>query len=183
MINNFLMSFTGLMEGRIWTLLTSVFSHNILLHLIMNMLVLLSFGPIVEAALGRTRFLKFYLCAGAFSSLCHALVSAFLLNDAAMPALGASGAISGVIVFFSLLFPKERIFVLGIIPLPAIWGALLFVGLDIWGLVAQSEGGGLPIGHGAHLGGALAGAVYFYYLRRNNKMKMKLEPNLQIKTS
>ena len=166
MFNNFLVSWVGLLEGRIWTLITSVFSHNILLHLLMNTLVLMSFGPVVEARLGRRRFLYFYLAAGAFSSLCHAAVSAFLLHDPSIPALGASGAISGVILFFSLLYPKEKIFLLGFIPLPALLGAFAFVGLDIWGLVEQSGGGGLPIGHGAHLGGALAGAIYFILLRK-----------------
>ncbi len=40
-------------------------------------------------------------------------------------------------------------------------GAFLFIGLDVWGLVAQSGGGGLPIGHGAHLGGAITGIIYY----------------------
>jgi membrane associated rhomboid family serine protease len=88
-------------------------------------------------------------------------VSAFLLGQPDLPALGASGAISGVVILFSLMIPQARILLLGIIPMPAIVGALLFVGLDIIGLVAQTEGGGLPIGHGAHLSGALAGAVTY----------------------
>ena len=68
---------------------------------------------------------------------------------------------------FSLMFPKERILVFGIVPVPALWGAVAFVGLDIWGLFEQKHGGGLPIGHGAHLGGALAGLLfYFGYVRR-----------------
>ena len=85
-------------------------------------------------------------------------------------ALGASGALAGVILLFSLAFPKERLYILGLIPIPAIFGALAFVGLDIWGLVAQSKGGGLPIGHGAHLGGALAGGIYFL-IRRARKRR------------
>ena len=44
-------------------------------------------------------------------------------------------------------------------------GAILFVGLDVWGVIAQAGGGGLPIGHGAHLGGALAGLIYYFVLR------------------
>ena len=48
-----------------------------------------------------------------------------------------------------------------VIPLPAILVALAFVAIDIWGVVAQIEGSGLPIGHGAHLGGAFTGIVYF----------------------
>jgi hypothetical protein len=54
-----------------------------------------------------------------------------------------------------------------VVPLPAIVGALAFIGLDVWGLIAQAEGGGLPIGHGAHLGGAFAGILYYVlFLRR-----------------
>jgi membrane associated rhomboid family serine protease len=55
----------------------------------------------------------------------------------------------------------------GIIPMPAIVGALLFVGLDLVGLFAQSEGGGLPIGHGAHLGGAATGALFYFLVVRH----------------
>lgn len=89
-----------------------------------------------------------------------------LLSEPSLPALGASGAIAGLILVFSLVFPKEKILLFGLVPIPALWGALAFVGLDIWGLVAQTKGGGLPIGHGAHLGGALSGFLYFrFYLR------------------
>jgi rhomboid-like protein len=162
MMENFVVSWQYLEHGRIWTLLTAVFSHINLLHLMVNMYALYGFGVILESLLGRKRFLIFYLSAGAFSSLTHALVSAWILHRPEIPALGASGAVSGVLIVFCALFPYEKILLLGIIPLPAFFGALLFIGLDIWGLVAQSHGGGLPIGHGAHLGGALAG--FFYYL-------------------
>ncbi|PIS11290.1 MAG: hypothetical protein COT73_04770 [Bdellovibrio sp. CG10_big_fil_rev_8_21_14_0_10_47_8] len=167
MADNFLVSWTGLTEGRIWTLLTSEFSHNLLIHIFINMFVLNSFGPIVESVLGKKTFLLFYLLAAVVSSLCHSLVSAWILGEPDLPALGASGAISGLVLLFSMLFPKQKILIFGLIPIPALWGALLFIGLDIWGLIAQAEGGGLPIGHGAHLGGALTGILfYFLYLRR-----------------
>lgn len=166
MVDHFLVSWTSLSEERWWTLLTSVFSHTMFLHLLINMFVLNSFGPIVEAIVGTRRFLIFYITAGMFSSLCHALVSAFFLQSPELPALGASGAISGLILFFSLMFPREKILLLGFIPLPAFFGALVFIGLDIVGLIAQAEGGGLPIGHGAHLGGALAGTIFYFLHRR-----------------
>lgn len=163
MLDNFLVSWSGLIDGYFWTLLTSVFSHNMLLHFLMNMFVLNSFGPIIEKLLGYRRFLTFYFIAGIFSSLCHALVSAFLLNNPDLPALGASGAISGVVMLFSLIFPRQLILIFGLIPIPAFLGILIIVGLDVWGLISQTEGGGLPIGHGAHLGGALAGLLYFIF--------------------
>lgn len=168
LVDNFLVSWTAITEGRPWTLVTSVFSHNLLWHLFLNMYALSSFGAVMERSLGVFRYLRFYFVAGIIGSFCHAAVSAFIIGNPDLPAHGASGAIAGIILLFSLLFPREKLLILGIIPIPAIFGALLFVGLDIWGLVAQAEGGGLPIGHGAHLGGALTGLIYYllYFRRR-----------------
>jgi membrane associated rhomboid family serine protease len=161
MIDNFLVSWDGLMAGRIWTLLTSEFSHVLLVHFFLNMYVLSSFGPIVEETIGSGRFFVFYMVAAIIASLSHAGVSAFALGQPGLPALGASGAISGVVLLFSLTYPRARLLLLGLIPLPALAGALLFVSIDIVGLIAQFEGGGLPIGHGAHLGGAATGLLYY----------------------
>lgn len=166
MQDNFLVSWVALSEGRWWTLLTSVFSHNMILHILINMFVLNSFGTLLEQILGRWRFLTFYLAAGVVSSLAHALVSAFYLHQPEIAALGASGAVAGLVLVFSLMFPKERILLFGIIPLPALVGAMGFIGLDLYGLFEQSRGSGLPIGHGAHLGGAFAGIVYFFFFIR-----------------
>ncbi|MBX3020054.1 MAG: rhomboid family intramembrane serine protease [Bdellovibrionales bacterium] len=161
--NNFTVSWTGLMEGRWWTLLTSVFSHNFLLHLFINMFVLNSFGSLIEQVLGSWRFLRFYILAGVVASFSHAVMSAFIVGDPSLSAVGASGAIAGTVLVFALMFPREKILLFGLIPIPALIGALAFVALDIWGLSAQAEGGGLPIGHGAHLGGALAGVLYYFF--------------------
>ncbi len=166
MLEHFLVSWTALLEGRIWTLITSVFSHNMFFHIFLNMYVLLQFGSILEAVLGARRFLFFYLTAGVVGSLSHSVVSAWLLGDPDLAALGASGAISGVILTFSLIFPREKILIFGLIPLPAFWGAVLLVVADVWGLVAQTQGGSLPIGHGAHLGGAITGIFYYLFFLR-----------------
>jgi membrane associated rhomboid family serine protease len=70
-------------------------------------------------------------------------------------------------MLFSLMFPRQKIAILGIIPVPALAGVLIFVAFDLWGLFEQTQGGGLPIGHGAHLGGALTGVVYYFlFIRR-----------------
>lgn len=174
MMANFLVSWTALVEDRPWTLLTSVFSHNWFFHILINMYAFYGFGVVLESTLGFARFLRFYLLAGIFSSLCHCLVSAFLLHDPGLQALGASGAVSGVILLFSLLFPREKIYILGFIPLPAIFAAVLIVGLDLFGLFEQTRGGSLPIGHGAHLGGALYGVGYFLVLRRSARGNFSL---------
>ena len=171
MIDNFLVSWGALAASRYWTLLTSEFSHILFLHFFLNMYVLASFGPIVEHTIGSARFAGFYLLAAIVSSLSHAGVSAFLLGHPELPALGASGAISGVILLFSFLYPQARILLFGLIPLPALIGALAFVGLDVLGLFAQFEGGGLPIGHGAHLGGAATGTLYYLLVIRRLRIR------------
>lgn len=159
---NFVVSTLHLVHGRVWTLLSAEFSHVEGWHLFLNMFVLWSFGSILERLWGRLRFLVFYLVAAVFASASHCAVTTFLLGNAREGAVGASGAISGLLLAYALLFPKHRILILGILPMPALVAAALLIGLDLWGLVAQAQGGGLPIGHGAHLGGALCGAVYWW---------------------
>lgn len=166
MTENFTVSWSGLTDGRWWTLLTSEFSHTWFIHLLINMFVLNSFGSLLEQVLGWWRFLAFYLAAGLVASISHCVVSAFIVGDPDLSAVGASGAIAGLVLVFALMFPRERILLFGIVPVPALFGALAFVALDVWGLTAQAEGGGLPIGHGAHLGGAAAGILYYFLFIR-----------------
>jgi membrane associated rhomboid family serine protease len=111
--------------------------------------------------MGTRNFVLFYLLAGMSGSLAHSLVSNFWMHQPELPALGASGAIAGIILYFSFLFPEEKLLLLGFIPVRAMWGAVILVGFDVWGLVAQTNGGGTMIGHGAHLGGAAIGIGWF----------------------
>lgn len=179
MEKNFLISWQALSDGRYWTLLTAVFSHNWDLHILINMLVLWSFGSVLEIVLGPGRFLKFYLVAGIFSSFSHAALSNWLLGQPQLAALGASGAIAGLVLLFALMFPKQKIYLFAVVPIPALWGALAFVGIDLWGLTAQAKGGGLPIGHGAHLGGALIGVIYYVFFIRPRWLKNPYRVALQ----
>jgi membrane associated rhomboid family serine protease len=166
MMGNFLVSTAHIVHGFIWTLVTAAFSHSELWHLAINMFVLWSFGTVLERLWGSRVFVVFYLVAAVVSSISHCAVSSILLGNGNIPALGASGAVSGLLLAYALYFPRNKILLFGIIPIPALAGVLAFVGIDLWGLMAQSRGGGLPIGHGAHLGGAFAGVLmYFFYLR------------------
>ena len=163
---NFLVSWNALSEGRWWCLIGSAFSHNMLWHLVLNMLVLSSFGRILEGLLGFRRFWRFYIFAGVLASLTHSWVSFWVLENGSLPALGASGTVAGLVCLFAFMLPRERLLLFGLVPVPAHLGVAILVGLDLWGLWAQAHGGGLPIGHGAHLGGAAAGLLYFLRLRR-----------------
>jgi len=169
MVVNFLVSTTHVMHGFVWTLLTAAFSHSEMWHLAINMFVLWSFGTVLERLWGTRNFVVFYLIASVVASICHCFVSTVLIGNSDIPALGASGAVSGLLLAYALMFPHHKILLMGIIPIPALLGVLAFVGIDLWGLLAQTRGGGLPIGHGAHLGGALAGAAMYYFWLRSTR--------------
>lgn len=166
MAQNFLVSWDTLKEGRYWTLLTSVFSHYAIWHILINMFVLYTFGVVLEKVLGPLLFLTVYLVCGILSSYAFAVSSYYILHAPHLSALGASGAISGIVLIFALMFPRMRLYILGLIPVPALWGALGFMAFDVAGLIWQANGGGLPIAHAAHLGGAVTGILfYFFYIR------------------
>ena len=112
------------------TLITSMFMHGGWAHLLGNMLYLWIFGDNLENRLGHSRYLGFYLVCGLIASLSHVFAtSALSPQNMMIPSLGASGAISGVLGGYMLLFPKQRVRALlgrGIVEVPA------FVALGIW---------------------------------------------------
>lgn len=170
MVENFLVSMVNVVSGRPWTIITSVFSHATFFHLLFNMLALSSFSFVMIDLLGPLRYTVFYLVAGVAGSFAHILSSTYFMHDPTMNALGASGAVSGIVLLFSLLFPQQKLLIMGLIPVRAIWGAVLLVSLDVWGLITQTRGtNGLGIGHGAHLGGAIIGILYFFILKLRSK--------------
>ena len=149
----FMTSWAHLASGRIWTPLTAAFSHYSFFHILINMLVFLSFAPVLEARWGKGRFFAFYLGAAIFSSLLHASMVQFGWRDA--PALGASGAVCAVTTAFACYYPKSVILIWGILPAPA-WLIVVAMSLfDLKGLIDQSEGISTGIGHAAHLGGVV----------------------------
>jgi membrane associated rhomboid family serine protease len=140
----------------IWlTLLTSLFMHGGWLHLGGNMLFLWIFGDNVEHRIGHGLYLLFYLVAGVIASFAQILVN----TDSVIPTLGASGAISGVLGAYLVLFPTNRVTVFlfrVLVPVPAIvaigmWGVLQVVS----GLAAPADAGG--VAYMAHIGGLVAG--------------------------
>ena len=149
------------------TLLTSMFMHGGFMHLFGNMLFLWIFGDNLEDRLGRARYLVFYLVSGVLASLAHVLsTAAFSQNGSGMlvPSLGASGAISGVLGGYVLLFPRNRVHVIIVrifTTVPAyvalgLWFLFQFVsGLGLLGGGSQ-EGG---VAYAAHIGGFVAGLV------------------------
>lgn len=132
--------------------LTAGFVHVGLAHLLFNCITLFYFGPAVEYLLGPWRFLAIYigsdLAANALTYWRHK-------DDPNYSAVGASGAISGLLFSVVLFAPWELFYVFFAIPMPAIVFAVLYVVLSIY---ASNQGGG-RIAHEAHLGGAIGGVV------------------------
>ncbi|MGH9897910.1 MAG: rhomboid family intramembrane serine protease [Pyrinomonadaceae bacterium] len=146
------------------TLLTSMFMHGGLAHLFGNMLFLWIFGDNVENRLGHFRYLIFYLVCGVLASLAHVFSTVMFNGNPYIPSLGASGAISGVLGAYLLLFPRQRVSVLlfyFITDVPAVVAiGLWFVFQLISGagmLGSGSQGGG--VAYAAHIGGFIAGLL------------------------
>jgi membrane associated rhomboid family serine protease len=152
----------GLSPWNVAPFLTNTFLHGGFLHIISNMWVLYIFGPALEDRLGPGRFTALYLLSGLAASFAHAVFNA----GSNLPALGASGAIAGVIAAYAVRFPYAWVRVLVlliIIPLFFDVPAMLFAGLwflaqvmqGTTALFAPSTGGG--IAWWAHIGGFVAG--------------------------
>ncbi len=144
------------------TLFTAMFMHGGLAHLFGNLLYLGIFGDNVEDALGHARFLVFYLVTGLCAGLAHVFVTVAFGGNPLIPSLGASGAISGVLGGYFVLFPRRRVRVIWLYSVMEV-PALLVIGL--WFLFqvlsgAGSVGGaGGGVAYGAHVGGFVAGLL------------------------
>jgi membrane associated rhomboid family serine protease len=144
--------------------ITMMFLHGGWLHLIFNMWTLWLFGPTIEDRLGHGRYLVFYLACGIAASLAHVVFNPGSL----VPALGASGAIAGVLGCYMGLFPLARVIVLvPILFLPLFFEVPAYVFIGLWFLIQVfqgatallSESSGSGVAWWAHIGGFIVGLV------------------------
>ena len=135
--------------------LTYAFAHdpNGFMHILCNMLVLFFFGPPLERLYGKTEFTLFYLASAIFGGI----VWNVLHFGASAAALGASGAITALVILFAFNFPNVRLLLWGIIPLPAWLAGVLFVLYDMFGAVNSFD----SVAHEIHISGAVFAACYF----------------------
>ncbi|MCF7862190.1 rhomboid family intramembrane serine protease [Candidatus Woesearchaeota archaeon] len=137
---------------RPWILLTSMFLHASPMHLFFNIWALVMFGPLVEQRIGTLRFYIIYFLSGLLASF----ISSFFYNSA----LGASGAIMGIIGATIILLPQLRILFFFIIPMPLWVGGIVWAAMDFFGLFYPSG-----VGNIAHLVGLGCGLIYALTLR------------------
>jgi len=146
------------------TPLTDMFVHLGWGHLLGNMLFLMIFGDNVEDALGHLRYLAFYVTCSFASDAAYFLSS----MHSTVPAVGASGAISGVVAAYVMIRPCAKVEVLiGIIPLAvsAYWVVGLFALTQVWSVMANTQDG---IAYWAHIGGMIAGACLLPLMRHRD---------------
>jgi rhomboid family protein len=156
----------GYLLPNLATMFVSMFLHGGFLHIAGNMLYLWIFGDNIEDRLGHFRYLIFYLVCGVVAALAHA----FANPNSTMPAIGASGAIAGVLGGYLILFPRARVttlipifFFITIREIPAVflllfWFVLqLFSGVGSLGVPAAQDVGG--VAYFAHIGGFVAGMI------------------------
>lgn len=150
-------------KGQVWRLITCAFCHDrfSIWHLAMNMLFLFWFGARLERMYGAKEFTLFYLTATIASS-CAFLLLHYYTGDMT-PAIGASGAIFGVVLLYAMHHPYERIRVYFLFPIEIRWLVLLYILFDLHPVLQAFAGEYRPDGvaHSAHLGGAAFGFLYF----------------------
>jgi membrane associated rhomboid family serine protease len=162
-------------DGDVWhTTVTSMFLHGGWFHILGNMWFLWVFGDNVEDALGPFRFVLFYLVCGLAASAAQVLAN----PASAVPMVGASGAIGGVMGAYALLHPKAHVdmllffgFFVRVIPVPAVFMLGYWLLIQVLGglptLAGDGEGGGVAFW--AHVGGFAAGALLAYPLRARRR--------------
>lgn len=142
-----------------YQLVSHMFAHGGFFHLLFNMFVLWMFGSLLEKAWGPKKFLIFYFACGLAAGVAHLLLEF-------SPAVGASGAIMGLLAAFAYLFPNTELIIFPIpLPVKAKYAVALIAAYDLFGGVYSADN----IAHFAHLGGLVMGFILVLYWNKTNK--------------
>ncbi|HLC50404.1 MAG TPA: rhomboid family intramembrane serine protease [Candidatus Nanoarchaeia archaeon] len=153
--NSFLLKSSDI-YSRPWILVTHMFLHGSPYHLLFNMWGLFMFGPLLEARIGTRRFISFYLATG--------IIAGFLSSFFYTNALGASGAIMGLVGVIVMLMPELPILLFYVVPAPLWVGGIFFALMDVFGVFFPTG-----IGSIAHLAGMGLGLLYGLMLKKEKK--------------
>lgn len=152
---------------RPWTLITYIFLHNGLFHLLFNMLVLYFFGTALEQRIGNRQLLTIFFTAGILSAIGYKFLSQPIFNISPGPMVGASGAIYGVFAALTILEPDIRVYVY-FIPMKLKYALVLFAFFDFL-MVNSSD----MIAHTAHLSGLIVGLYMGFRIKKIQEDTLK----------
>lgn len=153
----------ALVVYRPWTVVTYMFLHGSLGHIFFNMLALYFFGPRVEMRLGARRYLWLYFLSGISGAVLSFIAVLMALMPSFTAIIGASGAVFGVLVAFAYYWPRDQIYIWGVLPIEARWLVIITVAISLWFGIT---GGGGGIAHFAHLGGIGGAFLYLKWIQR-----------------
>ncbi len=147
-----------------WTIFTYMFVHDTqgIMHILFNMLALFFFGPRLELELGSKHFLGLYFVSGLTGALLH------LVFSPAASIIGASGAIFGVMIGYAYFWPRDKVYIWGILPIEVRIMVILMTALSLFGGFGPVSDG---IAHFAHLGGFAGGILYLWLLRYRGRIQ------------
>ncbi|MCF7798630.1 rhomboid family intramembrane serine protease [Candidatus Woesearchaeota archaeon] len=151
--------------GEVWRIFTSMFLHGSFGHLLFNMYALMIFGPLIEARIGRKRFWFAYFLAGLVAALAYIGYS-YVIGTPDAAAVGASGAIMGILGLVILLLPNLRVLFFFVIPMSMRTAGILFATIDFVGLFNPAS----SVAHVAHLGGLAVGLLFGWWLLKKKKV-------------
>lgn len=146
-------------KGFIWQTFTYMFLHGSFFHILFNMFALWMFGSDLERIWGTRRFLTYYF----FTGIGAGLLTMILTPHGAIPTIGASGAVYGLLLAFAIYFPHRRIFLYFLFPIPARIFVLIFGAIELMSSISQP---GDSVAHLAHLGGLAFGWIYLKWAGR-----------------
>jgi membrane associated rhomboid family serine protease len=153
-------------EFFLWQLVTYIFLHGGVFHLLFNLLALWMFGGDLEGSWGSKKFLRYFLFCGIGAGICTVLFTPYPYQR--IPVIGASGAIYGILLAFGWLFPNRLIYIYFLFPIPAKYFVIIFGLIEFFSSI-EGRGGG--IAHLTHLGGLLFGLFYMAYPTIRQKIR------------
>ncbi|MFH7902911.1 MAG: rhomboid family intramembrane serine protease [Candidatus Aenigmatarchaeota archaeon] len=161
------------LKGEFYRIVTSIFLHGDEIHLFYNSFALLIFGSVLEKVIGSRRYLLVFFLSGIVGSIAYILTS-ILLNEINIPAVGASGAIYGIIGTLAILRPTTIVLVY-FVPIPLLFFAFFWIIVESLATLFQFFGAKTGIASQAHLAGILFGIFYGYKLKEKDRIRIRYE--------
>jgi membrane associated rhomboid family serine protease len=153
-------------EFFLWQLVTYIFLHGGVFHILFNLLALWMFGGDLEGSWGSKKFLRYFLFCGIGAGICTVLFTPYPYQR--IPVIGASGAIYGILLAFGWLFPNRLIYIYFLFPIPAKYFVIIFGLIEFFSSIGGPGGG---VSHLTHLGGLLFGLFYMAYPTIRQKIR------------